>query len=686
MYVSAQECLGLVGMPTRVHNIRNKLNKLANADQKRKRQGSKTFEYHIDCLPEETRLYLLRDVAKQKAEQTEQTRYVREVATPASDELWMEFDEATDNKKAKTRVKYELCMRVKAYVDAGMGMRKSMKQVAEESGSTYSKIVCWFYNKPGLQTNKIPVEDWLPALLDKQGSEPTRTAKFSPEAWSMFTADFLAPEKPTIAECYNRMKKAAEQNGWDVPCVDTVRSRVKDDLPYELQVLCRGGLFAAKQTLVPAQRRTRSGMYAMQRVSGDGHEFRIRCHLEDGSVLRPTVWVFQDVYSSMIVGYSIDITENTEMLGIALYNMVSKFGIPEAIDLDRGSVALSEAMTGRTARPKASGKGKLVHKKFDNAEIEGAITALGAKVNWTRVENDNVGRKGNARAKPVERLFHSKGGIGQFERHPAFRGAYAGESATSKPANYGEKTVPVELVVELFAEWVQDWNTQEQRRTEMARGILSYSQVFEKSYSQVQVRKPTNTQLRLCLHRTRKGVKVHEGGLVELNAGRYSKHLTNRYRSELLFQYIGESVHLRFNPYDLTQVVYAYSEQGQFIGEIPLYGDTAYDDLSAPRRHDLLQTQTVERATWLKEQMVDLSSEELVALTRSGEKPEPLGGMVPAVTGLTPELPRRPEQHVMHQQNTKDFDELFTPKKAVGSDFEPSMDLDALMESYGRAK
>ncbi|WP_376740092.1 DNA-binding protein, partial [Vibrio crassostreae] len=56
MYISAQECVGLVGMPTMVHNVRNKLNKLANSNQKRKRQGSKAFEYHIDCLPEETRL------------------------------------------------------------------------------------------------------------------------------------------------------------------------------------------------------------------------------------------------------------------------------------------------------------------------------------------------------------------------------------------------------------------------------------------------------------------------------------------------------------------------------------------------------------------------------------------------------------------------------------------------------
>lgn len=251
--------------------------------------------------------------------------------------------------------------------------------------------------------------------------------------------------------------------------------------------------------------------------------------------------------------------------------------------------------------------------------------------------------------------------------------------------------MPIELVVELFAEWVQDWNNEEKRRTEMARGILSYSQVFEKSYSQEQIRKPTDAQLRLCLHRTYKGVTVHEGGLVELNAGRYSQGLTNRYRSEMLFQYIGETVHLRFNPYDLTQVVYAYTDKGEFIGEIPLYADAAFDDLSSARHHNLLQTDTVERAAWLKEQMVDLSNEELVAMTRSDEKPEPLGGMVPSIQEMTPELARTPAQHRMsHTQNSEEFDGLFesqaTSKKAVGSDFEPEMDIDAFIESYGRAK
>ncbi|ORQ05762.1 hypothetical protein B7971_08610, partial [Vibrio cholerae] len=82
-----------------------------------------------------------------------------------------------------------------------------------------------------------------------------------------------------------------------------------------------------------------------------------------------------------------------------------------------------------------------------------------------------------------------------------------------------------------------------------------------------------------------------------------------------------------------------YSERGEFIGEIPLYADVAYDDLGEARRQNLYQTEGVNHAAWLKEQMVELTNKDLAQLARSHEKPELLGGMVPSITQMTPELP-----------------------------------------------
>jgi len=57
VWLTAKECVALPGLPGREHNIRHRLDKAAggNNELRRRRQGSKAFEYHIDCLPESAR-------------------------------------------------------------------------------------------------------------------------------------------------------------------------------------------------------------------------------------------------------------------------------------------------------------------------------------------------------------------------------------------------------------------------------------------------------------------------------------------------------------------------------------------------------------------------------------------------------------------------------------------------------
>ncbi|EJX3112734.1 transposase, partial [Salmonella enterica] len=67
MWVTAKECLGLGGLPTRDQNVRARLDSAVkgNPEWRRKREGTKAFEYHIDCLPPETREVLIERQAKQ---------------------------------------------------------------------------------------------------------------------------------------------------------------------------------------------------------------------------------------------------------------------------------------------------------------------------------------------------------------------------------------------------------------------------------------------------------------------------------------------------------------------------------------------------------------------------------------------------------------------------------------------
>ncbi|MGJ3444071.1 DNA-binding protein [Enterobacter sp. PTB] len=53
MFLSVNEMIGLPGVPGTAQGVRHLLNKAAGdmVELKRKREGTKAFEYHIDCLP-----------------------------------------------------------------------------------------------------------------------------------------------------------------------------------------------------------------------------------------------------------------------------------------------------------------------------------------------------------------------------------------------------------------------------------------------------------------------------------------------------------------------------------------------------------------------------------------------------------------------------------------------------------
>lgn len=60
-WVTTQDCMGIPGFPTGAANVRKKLDLLAsgNPTMKRKREGSKAYEYHVSILPDISRRYFV---------------------------------------------------------------------------------------------------------------------------------------------------------------------------------------------------------------------------------------------------------------------------------------------------------------------------------------------------------------------------------------------------------------------------------------------------------------------------------------------------------------------------------------------------------------------------------------------------------------------------------------------------
>ncbi|PSU49450.1 hypothetical protein C9J12_08145 [Photobacterium frigidiphilum] len=151
MWLTAKECTGLPDMPTNVHNIRAKLDKLSSreiglaaGESFRKRQGSKAFEYHIDCLPTKTQQYLREMQAKkeiaaarEKFSVLKQMKNAEEADSLSPDEKALAMNSITGARKARCLARAEVLSACDIYIS----------KVEEGRTQATKDFVCLFNSK-----------------------------------------------------------------------------------------------------------------------------------------------------------------------------------------------------------------------------------------------------------------------------------------------------------------------------------------------------------------------------------------------------------------------------------------------------------------------------------------------------------------------------------------------------------
>ncbi|WP_040507433.1 transposase domain-containing protein [Gluconobacter morbifer] len=88
--------------------------------------------------------------------------------------------------------------------------------------------------------------------------------------------------------------------------------------------------------IYPAQQRRRDVFHALQAVNANGHRWDVFVKWEDGTIGRPVMVGFQDLFSDMILSWRIDKSENAETVRLAFGDMVETYGIPKMCYLDNG--------------------------------------------------------------------------------------------------------------------------------------------------------------------------------------------------------------------------------------------------------------------------------------------------------------------------------------------------------------
>ncbi len=511
-------------------------------------RGGKRREYHLDSLPLELRAALT--AAAQKTAR-------------GPEALWAAYSRLPQTAKDEANRRLQVLDRVEQLV-AVDGVSRA---AARTTAATEADVTCRTLRNWERLTRDVHRSDWVAVLAPSGHGRPATNARTTLDAYEFFKADYLRLEQPTWSACYERTQRVAAEKGWQVPALDTLRRRLRREIPKTAIVYARQGEDALK-ALYPAQERDRSCFHAMEAVCADGHRFDVFVRWPDGDVGRPMGLFWQDLFSGKLLAYRVDKTENADAIRLSLGDLVEEHGVPEHAYLDNGRGFASKWLTGgMTFRHRF---------KVKRDEPAGLLKVLGVNVHWTTPYH--------GQAKPIERAFRDL--CEYVAKHPAMSGAYTGNRPDAKPANYGKRAVELHEFLQVLEQEVRAHNAREGRRTRVAAG-RSFDAVFADSYSRAGTRTITADQRRLFLLAA-EGLRLRRDGSVSL--------MGNRYWSEAIARFAGEPVVVRFDPQRLHDDVHVYETNGVYIGLAECVEAVGFNDSRAARDHARARTQ------WLRHQ------------------------------------------------------------------------------------
>ncbi|MEM7046965.1 MAG: transposase domain-containing protein [Pseudomonadota bacterium] len=402
--------------------------------------------------------------------------------------------------------------------------------------------------------------DWL-AYLAPRHVGGGKAADIPDEAWRTFKADYLRPEQPTIESCYRRLQVAGKAKGWYplLPPARTFARRLEREVDVAVRTLARGGVDALRR-LYPYQDRDRASLHALEGINADGWKADVMVRWPDGKTSRPHVVMIQDLHSGKLLAWRVDRDLTATAVRLAFYDLFRYHGIPDFAVLDNGREFAAKMITG----------GQPTRFRFQTKpdDLLGILTALNIKVHWTT--------PGSGQSKPIERAFGIGGLADDFAKHPAFAGAYTGNSPENKPANYGARAVSLEHFCSTLTAWVAEANARTGRRSHVAQG-RSFDEVYAASYANAIIRRATREQLTMAMLAAEAVTARKPDGSVHLYG--------SRFWDTKLTPYIGKRLAARFDPEDLGAGVHIYRSDGTYLCHAANLEPAPFLSVDAARAH-----------------------------------------------------------------------------------------------------
>lgn len=530
-------------------------------------RGGKRRLYALDDLPIEIQAALVKTFPELVAHTTPASveQDDDQTETPAftydKEELWHWAERRPQKMRDRGAHRAMLLRQVMKLVDAGHTLSDATGLVGKINGVSAATMRGWYYgvNKQVGAKHYDPA-DWDAALIPGyRGQSPF--AECDPRAWDWLLGQYLNRRQPPFRDSYRRLETIAKKEEWIIPCERTLMRRLKNEVSIFIITYEREGAEALNK-LLPSMKRDKSCFSAGEAVSGDGLKFD-KVWVDWGDEIIPTTtgWFWQDIRSNKMLAHRIAKTENTDLFRLATYDLTA-ICKPDYVQVDNTRVAANKAMTGKT-----NGRHRFHDKEDDPI---GILLQLDMEVHFTDPDHTIS----NPGVKPVERSF----GIGGIHEMVATHPKIINRGYSKKTA------IPIDEFRGIVAEEVARFNARPKRRTDICRGVLSFNEAFNESFTTATVKKLTEAQRRLLLLMPEVARADKTRGMITLKAGA-SKLGKNRYWCEALAEYKGQKLIAYYDPENLEASISVYSMDGRFIVAADHQPTYAFNDTSAAREN-----------------------------------------------------------------------------------------------------
>ena len=549
--------------------------------------------YHWSLLPLAARLKLLKEAASIPD------------ARPDRGAAWATFDRLPESVKAKAKSRQAALQIVDTLHFTGVTHVHAVAEAARQCGSSPRSLYNWLELIKG-----IPPEDHLAYLVPRNRlaiRKPTK-APSNRAFMDYLKSLYLRLEQPTYAQCYRLACKKAGQENWDLLTSKTAQRRLNADVPRVSQVFWREGVNGLMRCY-PAQIRDRSALTALEAVNADCHKIDVFVEWPDGTINRPQIVAFQDLYSGKILSWRVDHDPNKVMVMAAFGEMVENWGIPRRCLFDNGREFANKWMT--------AGAPTRFRFKICKDDPKGVLPLLGIKMHWAT--------PAHGQAKPIERAFRDL--ASDVAKDPRFAGAYVGNRPDAKPGNYGSRAIKAAEFLEVLAEGIDEHNARPGRKSPTAKG-RSFDETFAESYAVAPIQKATEEQRRLWMM-GQASAKLHK------SSGQLTFH-GNVYHCDWMSQDAGRKIIVRFNPEDLHSGVHIYGPEGEYLGFAECQQKVGFFDLEGARSTARRRSKIVKAEKALRDLHRPISVDQIAAdMNKNRAKASPLME-AKVVTGLFP--------------------------------------------------